>query len=198
MTGLDWPSGFERTDKLRRSPNRSFEVSLSDALEDLAGEMDRLDADEWRLSTALDHQSQNPNYPYANQPEPDDPGVALRWTMDGGQYAVACDAHSRVRDNLRTIGLYVREKRKMETRPVETGESEFANARLPPADQEDAVVAGAGGAPAHEVLEVGADANDDVVEAAFRAKAKEVHPDQGGSRAEWQRLQEAREVMLDD
>ena len=197
MTGVDWPSGFERTPERDRSPNRSFEVSLTDAIEDLAGEMDRLDADEWRLSTALDHQSQNPNYPYANQPEPDDPGVALRWTMDGGQYAVACDAHSRVRDNLRTIGLYVREKRKMETRPVETGESEFANARLPPADQEDAVVAGAGSEPAHEVLEVAADAADDVVEAAFRAKAKEVHPDQGGSRAEWQRLQEAREVMLD-
>lgn len=197
MTDVDWPSGFERTPERDRSPNRSFEVSLHDAIEDLAAEMDRLDADEWRLSTALDHQSRDPNFPYANQPEPDDPGVALRWTMDGGQYAVACDAHSRVRDNLRTIGLYVREKRKMDTRPVETGESEFANARLPPGDQEDAVVAGAGGEPAHEVLEVGADAADDVVEAAFRAKAKEVHPDHGGSRAEWKRLQEAREVMLD-
>ena len=198
MTDVDWPSGFERTPERDRSPNRSFEVSLHDTIKDLAAEMDRLDVDEWRLSTALDHQSRDPNFPYANQPEPDDPGVALRWTMDGGQYAVACDAHSRVRDNLRTIGLYVREKRKMEKRPVETGESEFANARLPPGDQEDAVVAGAGGEPAHEVLEVDADADDDVVEAAFRAKAKEVHPDQGGSRAEWQRLQEAREVMLDD
>ena len=196
MTGVDWPSGFERTPERDRSPNRSFEVSLHDAIEDLADEMGRLDADEWRLSTALDHQSQNPNYPYANQPEPDDPGVALRWTMDGGQFAVGCDAHTRVRDNLRTIGLYIREKRKMETRPVETGESEFANARLPPADQEDVVVAGADSEPAHEVLEVDADAADDVVEAAFRAKAKNVHPDQGGSRAEWQRLQEAREVML--
>ena len=197
MTGVDWPSGFEQTPERDRSPNRSFEVSFRVAIEDLADEMGRLDADEWRLSTALDHQSQNPNYPYPNQPEPDDPGVALRWTMDGGQYAVACDAHTRVRDNLRTIGLYVREKRKMETRPVETGESEFANARLPPADQEDVVVAGADSEPAYEVLEVDADAADDVVEAAFRAKAKDVHPDQGGSRAEWQRLQEAREVMLD-
>ena len=62
---------------------------------------------------------------------------------------------------------------------------------------EDVAVAGADSDPAHEVLEVDADAADDVVEAAFRAKAKDVHPDQGGSRAEWQRLQEAREVMLD-
>jgi hypothetical protein len=47
-----------------------------------------------------------------------------------------------------------------------------------------------------ETDQTDADASDDVVEAAFRAKAKDAHPDQGGSRAEWQRLQEAREVML--
>jgi hypothetical protein len=196
--GVEWPSGFERTPERDRSPNRSFEVSLHDAIQDLAAEMDRLDADNWRLSTALDHQSQNPNHPYANQPRPDDPGVALRWTMDGGQYAVACDSYTRVRDNLRTIGLYIREKRKMETRPVETGQSEFANARLPPADEEDVVVAGAGGEPAHEILEIDPDADTHIVKAAFRAKAKDAHPDQGGSRADWQRLQEAREVMLDE
>jgi len=44
----------------------------------------------------------------------------------------------------------------------------------------------------------GSEQSDGVVEAAFRAKAKEAHPDQGGSRAEWQRLQEAREVMLNE
>jgi hypothetical protein len=196
---LDWPTGFDRTSKRERSKNRSYEVSLHDAIEDLADEMGRLDVDDWRLSTDLDHQSRNPNYPYANQPEPEDPGVVVRWTMDGEQYAVACDAYSRARDNLRTVGLYIREKRKMEQRPVETGESEFANARLPPADDEDVIVAGNGHSEApHEVLEVERDADDEVVKAAFRAKAKTAHPDRGGSQREFELIQNAREAMLDE
>jgi hypothetical protein len=194
---LDWPSGFDRTPERDRSPNRSYEVSLHDAITDLAEELGRLDVEDWRLSTDMDHQSRNPNYPYANQPEPDDPGVVVRWRMDGEQYAVACDAYSRVRDNLRTIGLYIHEKRKMEQRPVETGESEFANARLPPADEEDVVVAGAASEPAHEILEIDPNADPEVVKAAFRAKAKTAHPDQDGSRDEFQRLQTAKRVMLD-
>jgi len=190
---VDWPPQFERTDAPNRSRNNSFEVSLHDAIEDLNAEMDRLGVDDWRLSTAMDHQSQNPNYPYANQPEPDDPGVVLRWSMEGDQFAIACDQYSRVRDNLRTIGLYVREKRKMENRPVTTGESEFANARLPSGD-EDAVAASP---PPHEVLDVAPDAPDNVVEAAYREKTKDHHPDHGGSPEAFQRLQRAKEAMLD-
>ncbi|MFC7026382.1 DnaJ domain-containing protein [Halomicroarcula sp. GCM10025324] len=190
---VDWPAGFERTDAAHRSPNRNFEVTLHDAVEDLDAEMDRLGVDDWRLSTAMDHQSQNPNYPYASQPEPEDPSVVLHWSMDGEQFAIACDAYSRVRDNLRTIGLYVREKRKMENRPVTTGESEFANARLPSGD-EDAVVASP---PPHEVLDVSPDAPDGVVEAAYREKTKTMHPDHGGSTEDFQRLKRAKEAMLD-
>ena len=190
---VDWPPQFERTDAERRSPNRNYEVSLHDAIEDLDAEMDRLGVDDWRLSTAMDHQSRNPNYPYASQPEPDAPSVVLRWSMDGEQFAIACDAYSRVRDNLRTIGLYVREKRKMEGRPVTTGKSEFANARLPSGDEETVVAA----PPPHEVLDVSPDAPEGVVEAAYREKTKTMHPDHGGRTEAFQRLKRAKEAMLD-
>jgi len=65
-------------------------------------------------------------------------------------------------------------------RPVQTGESEFAAARLPSGEEEDAVVATA---PPHEVLEVAPDAGDAVVKAAYREKIKSAHPDQGGDSA---------------
>jgi hypothetical protein len=45
---------------------------------------------------------------------------------DGEQFAVACDRYDDVRDNIRTIGLYVEGKRKMSNRPVNTGQDEFA------------------------------------------------------------------------
>lgn len=193
MTGVDWPTGWERTPAGDREPNRSYEIDQRDAVEELQVEMRRLGVDDWRLSTDLDHQTRQPNVPYANQPEPEDPRVVVRWTMDWAQYAVACDRYSRVRDNLRTVGLYIREKRKMEKRPVVTGESEFANARLPPGDDESVAV---GRSPPHEVLEVAPDADDSTVEDAWRERVKEAHPDAGGSNEELQRLNDAKDAMV--
>lgn len=196
MSTLDWPLGFERTPAPERVRNNRFEKSLRQAIDELGQELERVGADDWRLSTSADHQKRNPNIPYANA-SPDDPGAVVRWTMDGDQYAVACDAYSRLRDNVRTLGLYVREKRKMEQRPVETGEAEFANARLPPADESDVVVVGAAGQPPHEVLGVAPDAPEGVVKAAAREMKKQNHPDQGGDVESFQNVVRAEEAMLD-
>lgn len=194
MTRLDWPAGFDRTPTAERTRNHSFQVTLSKAFSDLERELDRLDVNEYRYSMDA-QQRQRDQRPYANA-RPDDPGFVLRWTMDGEQYAVACDRYSRLRDNVRTVGLYIREKRKMEGRPVVTGESEFANARLPPAD-EDVVVAGTAGEPPHEILEVSPDASPEVVRAAARRLSANLHPDIGGDRDEYIRVQKAKEAMLD-
>jgi len=121
----------------------------------------------------------------------------LRWSMDGEQYAVACDAYTRLRDNVRTVGHYLNEKRKMENRPVATGESEFANARLPPGEQDDVVVADAGDdREPHEILGVAPDASNAVVKGAYRELLKERHPDHGGSQSEFQKLRAAKDAML--
>lgn len=129
--------------------------------------------------------------PYARA-NPDDPGFVLRWSTDGDQFAIACDAHSRLRDNVHEVGKYVAEKGRMDRRPVTTGQSEFANARLPSGDEE-AVVATA---PPHEVLDVSPDADAAVVEAAFRAKVTDVHPDNGGTREAFQRVKRAKERLV--
>jgi len=194
MTALDWPTGFERTTPSERTRNNRYEASLRASIDDLEAELERLDVDHWRLSTAARHQKRNPKYPYADA-SPDDPSTVVRWTMDGEQYAVACDRYSRLRDNVRTLYLYVREKRKMEQRPVVTGESEFANARLPSGDESEAVVAQE---TPHEVLGVSPDAAPEEVREAFRKEVQTAHPDHGGSEAEFCRVKEAREALLDE
>jgi hypothetical protein len=169
-------------------------VSLSDAFDDLEKELERIGADRYRYEFDA-QQRKTDQRPYARA-NPDDPGFVLRWRMDDADYAVACDTHTRLRDNVRQAGLYLREKRRMENRPVATGESEFANARLPPADGDtDAVVAGE--PPAHTILGVDRDASPEKIRAAYRERVKETHPDQGGDEAEYQRVQEAREELLD-
>lgn len=194
MSNLDWPAGFERTDAANRERNNRYEATLRESIDDLETELDRLGVDHWRLSTDARHQKRNPNYPYADA-VPDDPSAVVRWSMDDEQFAVACDAYSRLRDNVRTLDMYIREKRKMEQRPVETGESEFANARLPSGDDSDSVIASE---PPHDVLGVARDADPEEVRKAFRQKARTLHPDQGGSEQEFKRVREAREAMLDD
>jgi hypothetical protein len=196
---LDWPSGWPRTPRGERERNNRFDTGLRQSIDDLVDELERVGVDDWRLSTAAQHQKQNPRYPYANA-SPDDPGAVVRWTMDGEQYAAACDAYTRLRDNIRSLYLYIREKRKMQQRPVKTGESEFANARLPPGDDErDAIVVGEPSSQPdpHEVLEVSSDASLEVVKAAARQKLAETHPDQGGDTSEFQRVKQAKEELLD-
>jgi hypothetical protein len=193
MPELDWPRGFERTAPGNRERNNSFEVTLSKAFSDLESELDRLGVEEDGYRYAFDaRQRKTDQRPY-QRANPDDPGFVLRWRMDGADYAVACDRWSRLRDNVRTVGLYIREKRKMEQRPVVTGESEFANARLPSGDDSEAVV---GREPPHEVLGVSPDATPSEVREAFRRKVRAVHPDHGGDEQEFKRVKHAREGLL--
>lgn len=191
MNDISWPPTFPRTDPADRTPNNRFEATLRESIDDLADELERVGADDWRLETGAEHQHQNPKYPYANA-SPDDPGAVVRWTMDGDQYAAACDAYTSLRDNIRSLYLYIREKRKMESRPVTTGESEFANARLPPADEPVAAEP-----PAHVVLGVSPDASPSEIRAAYRERVLEDHPDNGGSETEFKRVEQAKEELLE-
>ncbi|ELZ41884.1 hypothetical protein [Halorubrum tebenquichense] len=196
MSRLDWPAGWERTPESKRDRNRSFEATLGATTKDLATEMDRMDVDAWRGEIANAHTKSN-GLPLHNA-NPDDPGFVLRWSDNEEQFAVACDASPRLRDNVRYVLKWVNETRMRGNRPVKTGDTEFAAARLPPGDGDDAVVTGSTPTPAHEVLGVRENAPDDVVEAAARAQKASAHPDNGGSREEFQEVVEAEEVMLSE
>lgn len=192
VSGVDWPPSFERRSPAERKRTRKFDVTLAQAFDDLESELDQLGVDDFRYSFDAQKRKRD-GRPYSRA-NPDDPSFVLRWSMGGEQYAVACDRWTSLRDNVRSVGLYVREKRKMESRPVETGESEFANARLP-SGEEDAIEAAP---PAHQVLGVDADADPTTVKEAFREKSKELHPDvEGGDGAAFKRLKRAREAMLE-
>jgi len=191
VSKIDWPEGFERTAPEDREPNHKFEASLAKTTSDLATEMDRLDPDDWRPSVGNQHTKSN-GLPLHNA-NPDDPGFVLRWSKDGEQFAVACDAYSRLRDNVREVYLWVHETRMRGNRDVVIGQSEFAAARLP-SGEDDAIAAEP---PAHEVLGVDPDADEGEIRSAFRDRVKTVHPDQGGSVDAMRRVKRAKEVLLD-
>ncbi len=186
----------DRTPPRRRERTRKFEVTLAQSIDDIETELEgRVDVDDWRFSTAAPHRKKD-GRPYADA-NPDDPGAVVRWTKDGNQYPVACDQYTKLRDNVRVIGLYVREKRKMDNRPVKTGQSEFATARLPPGDEDVDAIAVEPTREPHEVLSVAEDAPEAVVKGAARQLKKEKHPDRGGSSEELQRVLKAEGEMLE-
>ena len=195
MSRLDWPVGFERMPESEREPNRSFEATLGSTTQELATEMERMDVDAWRGEIANAHTKSN-GLPLHNA-NPDDPGFVLRWTDSEEQFAVACDDSPQLRDNVRYVLKWVHETRMRSQRPVKTGDTEFAAARLPPGDDADVVAGSSTATPANEVLGVAPDAPEAVVKAAARSLKAEYHPDNGGSTDEFQEVVEAEEVMLD-
>jgi hypothetical protein len=195
VSRIDWPTGFERTPARRRKSARKFQASLADTTEKIEAEMERMGVDKFRASTGSGGAYTKSNGLPKHNANPDDPGFVLRWTKDGEQFAVACDEYASLRGNARAVYLWVRETRKRGTRPVRTGDTEFAAARLP-SGEEDAVVAEV---PPHEVLGVAPDAPESVVEDAYRERVQETHPDKpDGDQEAFRRVQEAREAMLNE
>ena len=195
MSRIDWPAGLDRTGERRRLSGSKFKASLADTTSEIAAEMDRMGVDDFRASTGSGGAYTKSNGLPKHNANPDDPGFVLRWSKDGEQFAVACDKYRRLRDNARAVYLWVHETRMRANRPVQTGEDEFAAARLP-SGEEDAVVAEV---PPHEVLGVAPDAPDGVVENAYRERVQETHPDKpDGDEEAFRRVQEARGAMLDE
>lgn len=179
----------------KSGPNRSYQATIGQTTQDLATEMERLDPESWRASTASGGSYTKSNVLPKASANPSDPGFVLRWKKNGEQFAVACDAYSRLRDNVRTVYLWVHETRLRGQRPVKTGDAAFAAARLPPADGEATGAVAAGPAP-HEVLEVSPNADTEVVKAAARSLKKKHHPDRGGDEEAFKRVLRAEEAML--
>jgi hypothetical protein len=128
--------------------------------------------------------------PYANQPEPSDPGVSVYFQWRGKQMTFACDRWDRVRDNVRAIGKTVEALRGVErwgaSDMMERAFSAFE--ALPPPG-------GPVAASCWDILGItpGSRADADV---AYRRRAKTAHPDQGGTREEWDALRQAYEQAV--
>lgn len=194
MGDLDWPEAFDRTpeSELTTCPN-GFRVTRSAAFENILDEMQTWDGvTDVQLDSGAEHQTRNPNKPYARASF-DDPGVVVYFTKDGESMAAACDRWDNPRDNAQDLYHYLHETRMLEQRGTVTAESEYEKLRLPSGNGE----AIATEEPAHEILEVAPDADESVVKAAYREKVKSAHPDAGGSTSELKRIRRARELMLE-
>lgn len=191
---IDWPAELgQRTPPDDRERTSKFKVTLADALSGIEKQLELLDVDDYRLSTAAPHRKRD-GRPYANV-NPDDPAIVVRWFDADDRYAAGADHYTTLKANARALGLYLENKRKMAMRPVATVDNEFSVAKLPPGDGDDSIVLHRDPAA---ILGVQPDAPKAVIEAAARQLKAAAHPDQGGDAKQMQRIEKAKVQLLTD
>jgi hypothetical protein len=185
---LAWPSGWVRTPRHRRqrSQFRSHgqRLTVAGAIGRLQGEIDRLGAKGALLSTNVE--TRIDGMPRSGQPEPEDPGAALYFTLKGAPRALACDKWAIVADNIAAIAQHIDALRRIDRYGVGTLEQAFAGyAALPPREDD-----------AWKVLGVAREATRDQIVDAHADLAWRYHPDRGGSHEFMARINAARDEAL--
>jgi hypothetical protein len=157
---------------------RSRAVSLPIAIDRLEDQLQRLSATAVVLSTNLELRLNG--MPRAGQKDPEDPGAAVWFNLGKKRVVLACDKWTRVADNIAALAAHIRSTRSVESYGVGTMEQAFAGYRT----LEDF----SGGMPWKRVLGFPEDARPSRadVEAKYRNRMKEIHPDmtgEGGTQA---------------
>lgn len=179
---LYWPEGWKRT-KYRK--NSAFKIShFGKARDFLLGEVRRMGGKNIVLSTNI--ALRNDGLPYANQRNPDDPGVAVYFLYKQKQMSFACDAYRKIEENAYAIAKTIEALRGIER----WGASDM----MERAFRGFAALADGSKRPWREVLGVTIP-NPGVldVEEAFRKLARIHHPDTGGDTSRFQELVSARD-----
>lgn len=178
---LHWPQGWPRT----RSPQRArFDASFATARDGLFSQIKMLGGTHIVMSTNVP--LRRDGIPYANQRQPDDKGVAVYFLRRGRQMVFACDRWDKVEDNMRAIEKTIDAIRGIERWGAsEMMERAFTAFEALPAPRSCWDILG---------VPPGASAAD--ISAAYRAKARSMHPDAGGSEAAMSELNRARDEAM--
>jgi hypothetical protein len=170
---LDWPAGRPRTQRPKRA-RFAWNLTVHQAWRELVEELERMRARQLVLSTNVSQRADG--MPRSNASQPEDTGVAVYFeTPEGDQMAFCCDRWDRVEHNIRAISHTIGALRGIER----WGTGDMVRAAF---TGFKAIPAHTGGASWFSVLDVDPHTvTADELKRAMRTKAKEAHPDRGGS-----------------
>lgn len=186
---LTWPEGWKRT----RIPERSrFKINyFSIARDTLLAEIRRMGGSNVVLSTNVALRLDG--LPYANLAEPKDSGAAVYFKYKNKAMCFACDTFRTVKENLYAMAKTIEALRGIErwgaSQMMERAFTGFA--QLPASTSSN---------PWREVLGFGLAArpNRDEIEHAYKTRALQHHPDQGGDRSKFEALVTAKREAFAD
>ena len=188
---VNFPEELEPTPKSERERCSKFDTSPQKTERQIGEELERFDVDMWVIEDA-------PTGSHNKWP-----GYVVRWEKDGKEYALVSDAYTSKKANARAAYYWIHETRMRKNRPVTTARDALAAAELPSGatrlpDGEAVPPGGYDRQSPAEILGVEPDATDDEIQAAYREKMKERHPDQNdGDNRMAVRLNKARDELMD-
>lgn len=188
---LQWPSGRPRTAVRKPALFRAggSALTMTAARRRLAEQLSAMTrpGHTWRtteiiVTTNIRYTASGARDQKMSRRDPDDPGVALYFSLDGKPHVLACDKWNSVQDNIGAIAAHIDALRGQERWGVADLRQAFAGHVALPRPT-----------PWWEVLGVEAGASLEKIHSAYRAAAKHAHPNAGGDRAAWDRLSSAYE-----
>jgi hypothetical protein len=110
---LSWPDNWPRTAPADRLGHSAYKVSANKARAQLVDELRKLGAEDVIISSNAEVRPDGMPYANAARRAEKDPGVAVFFTMDGKPNSMARDAYVRLDDNLRMLGLALKDMRSL-------------------------------------------------------------------------------------
>jgi hypothetical protein len=168
---LYWPEGWVRT----KMPQRArFDTSMANARDGLLNSIRMMGGKQIVLSTNIPLRQDG--LPYARYTNSKDTGVAVYFQLNKTPQVFACDKWDKIEDNMQAIRKTIEAIRGIER----WGSSEMMN-RIYRGFQALPHVSSATNESWWNILGVDPNASIDEIEKAYKRKAKEAHPDMGGS-----------------
>ena len=189
---LSWPIGWKRTEprqRVRARFNRkesnyrdtgngggyryqtTRELTVNNAIDRILDELRALGVSRENIIISTNLDVRLDGLPRSGQRAPQDPGAAVYWTRNKEQRCMAIDQYDSVAGNLAAIAATLNAMRAIERHGgVEILSRAFAGFAQLPAPSNDSM-------GWWDVLQVARNASNDEIRAAFRALAREYHPD---------------------
>lgn len=210
-TPLQWPAGWKRTEPAWRtrarfakkreqrstwrdaqgqehvnSWSRVQELTIAEAVDRLRAELRLMGVEDDDLVISTNLQLRLDGLPKSSQREPEDPGVCVYWIDPAGDSreprCMAIDRYDRVADNLAAVAATLEAMRAIARHGGAEILSKAFTGFVALEDQRF---------PWWDVLGVPRDARRTEIDAAYRRRRSETHPDRGGDAVEFDRVQRA-------
>ena len=176
---LCWPTHVQRA---KHQDYARFKTTFAAARDGLIHELDLMGASDLIISTNIP--LKNDGFPYANYKNPDDPGVAVYFNLDGVAQCFPCDKWEKIADNIHAINKTVGALRGIERwGGHDMVRAAFTGFKAIPESVSDRQW--------WDVLQVSRFHSLPVIESKYKLLSFECHPDHGGSQEAMAELNQA-------
>lgn len=186
---LDWPLGFQRTDRAKRK-HSNFKQTPGAAQDFLHNEVRRIGGKRLIVSTNIPVRKDGMMYVDYITKRQEDPGVAIYFEMDGDQVSMCCDQYEKVLDNLYALGKSVEALRGIDR----WGCSEFIKRAF--SGFKALPESGSAAGTFWDILDLQPTRDEDLIKQMYRAQSKKHHPDAGGDPDKFDSLTKAYDQAL--